>query len=217
MYMVVSALAAEAPCSQHLAAHHRDDVGKTPQRWLQLKYKGRNTITGTEIHNLDQTWQIIIQLKHGVPGLLQKWLESVGATAFGLDGEGSHQKHYSSKKPNPLPSHAGWEHHQGDQTHFAPPKPLLLCGSPSPAQRPKSSSCAWHRGRMRIFAEASPSLVNPPVAWIVTFCDDLNGLCLHQTHSIKGLKLLNNSCCKYLEIYLGWTESWKSNKSQCLI
>lgn len=70
--MVVSALAAEAPCSQHLAAHHRDDVGKTPQRWLQLKYKGRNTITGTEIHNLDQTWQIIIQLKHGVPGLLQK-------------------------------------------------------------------------------------------------------------------------------------------------
>lgn len=35
--MVVSALSAEAPCSQLLAAHHRDDVGKIPQRLSAVK------------------------------------------------------------------------------------------------------------------------------------------------------------------------------------
>lgn len=54
------------------------------------------------------------------------------------------------------------------------------------------------------FGAASPSLVSPhSVAWTVKFHNDLNGSCLHQTHSIKVLKLLNNSCWKYLEMLFG--------------
>jgi len=47
----------------------------------------------------------------------------------------------------------------------------------------------------------SRSLVNPQsVVWTVKYCNNLNGLCLHQAHSTKGLKPLNNRCWKYLEI-----------------
>lgn len=142
---------------------------------------------------------------------------SVGATAFGLDGDRTHQKHYSSKKPNPLTSHVG-QQGQGDKTHFAPLKPSLpaLVAAPLSAmetsaqqclgqalstERPKSRSCACHRSKT--FGEASPSLVNFPASWSVKFHNDLNGSCLHQTHSINGLKLLNISCCKYLEMLFG--------------
>lgn len=55
--------------------------------------------------------------------------------------------------------------------------------------------------RRRTFGVPSCSLVNPQsVAWTIKFCNNLNGLCLHQTHSIKGLKPLNNRCWKDLEM-----------------
>lgn len=48
---------------------------------------------------------------------------------------------------------------------------------------------------------ASRSPVNPQsVAQATQFFNNLNGLCLHQTGSVKALKTLNNRCQKYLEM-----------------
>lgn len=47
-----------------------------------------------------------------------------GGTAFGLDGELTHRKHYSSEKSNPLMFHIG-HHNQGDQRRFVLLQTLL--------------------------------------------------------------------------------------------
>lgn len=124
----------------------------------------------------------------------------------------------SSKTPNPLTSHIGQHElwgtkailHLSSSLCLLPWQPHSLPWEPQPSS---ASALATHPAETQeqelcLPQEqdiwwGTPSLVHPPAAWTVKFHNDWNGLCLHQTHSIKGLKLLNNACYKYLEMLFG--------------
>lgn len=162
-------------------------------------------------------------------------------TAFGLYHELTHRKHYSAKKSNPPMSYIG-QHKQGDQTHVALLKTLLpalvavpftpLEASPTSLARALArcsaqsnlQTAAWANHHQELCPAAKEDVwcgIVQPCKSSVSSLDykifnNLNGLFLHQTHSVKALKALNNRFWKYSDMLSGWTGSWKSNKRKLL-
>lgn len=113
------------PTVNAVVAHHRDNWGGNASQVSAAKGQEART-QWLVLHSV--IWikhgQTIIMLKSRIPGLFQKWLMSMEATAFRLDHELTHRKLYSSEKSNPLTSPVK-QHKQGDQRHSMLLKTLL--------------------------------------------------------------------------------------------